>query len=226
MPSTSGSRRRSLFRRVTLWVPTWRLTVPALLGLSLVLFIVLRSTHAFLSMNAPVPANLLVVEGWAPDYALEQAAKEFERGDYTLLIASGGPLESGSHLSRYKTYAELAELSLREIGMQPRQVVAAPAEKVYRNRTFVSAISVRDLIAEQSLDARGLNVVSVGAHARRSWVVYRKVLGDTCPVGVISFPPQDYDPDRWWASSDGAKQTLTEVIGWLYEVVFNSGRGK
>jgi hypothetical protein len=200
------------------------LTLPIVLALSLILFSSLRSAHAFLSLNAPVEASVLVVEGWAPDYALEEALHEFERGGYTLLITSGGPMERGSLVTGYDTYAELAADSLRKLGMKSRHLVAAPAEKVRRNRTFVSATSVQNLLAKQTMEPLGVNIVSVGTHARRSRVVYRKVLSDTCPVGIISLAPQNYDPDRWWASSDGVKQTLTEALGWLYEVLFDGGR--
>jgi len=224
MASNPARLSRAPFHRATLWLPTWRLTIPVLLGLSLILFISVRSTHAFLSLNAPVEANILVVEGWAPDYALVEAVQEFERGDYALVVASGGPLERGSLVTGYDTYAELAEASLKKLGMKSEDLIAAPAEKVFRNRTFVSAVSVRELLAERAIEITGVNVVSVGTHARRSWIVYTKVLRDTCPVGVISLAPRDYDPDRWWTSSDGVKTTLTETIGWLYEVLFDGGR--
>lgn len=215
---------RGLFRRRTLWFPTWRLTLPALLVSGLVLFLGGRSTHAFLSLTQRVEANVLVVEGWSPDYALEEAVQEFNRGDYVLLIASGGPMQSGSLVTGFQTYAELAEASLRQLGVEPANLVAAPAEKVYRNRTYVSAVSVRDLLAARKLNIIGVNIVSVGPHARRSWVVYSKVLQAECPVGIIALPPQDYDARRWWASSDGVKTTLTEALGWIYEVVLDGGR--
>jgi hypothetical protein len=175
-------------------------------------------------VNAPVEANVLVVEGWSPDYALAEAVREFQRGGYALLVASGGPLESGSLITGYPTYAELAEASLKRLGMTSGELIAAPAEKTLRNRTFVSAVSVRDLLTRKDLRTTGVNVVSVGTHARRSWVVYSKVLKGQCPVGVIALAPEDYDPDRWWASSGGVKGTLTEALGWLWESLFDGGR--
>ena len=51
-------------------VPAWRgwLLLFALAGV--MLYVVLRATYPFLAVNDPRPGGLLVVEGWAPDYAL------------------------------------------------------------------------------------------------------------------------------------------------------------
>jgi hypothetical protein len=205
-------------------VPTWRVGIPVALLMILVVTGIGRGLHDFLSLNHPVPANVLVVEGWSPDYALEAARDEFQRGDYDLIIASGGPISQGYLVSGYETYADLGMAGLRKLGFSTNHVAAAPAEKTYRNRTYVSARSVDALLIRQPLDVRGINIVSVGTHARRSAAVYRKVLGHRCPVGVISIAPRDYDTDRWWTSSDGLKTTAVEGLGWLHEILFDSGR--
>jgi len=41
-----------------------------------------RCVYAFLSPNAPLPSEVLVVEWWLPDTALRAAADEFKRGNY------------------------------------------------------------------------------------------------------------------------------------------------
>jgi hypothetical protein len=55
-------------------------------------------------------------------------------------------------------------------------------------------------------------------------MVCRKVFGRMTEVGVIAVTPQNYDPKRWWASNEGTKSTLAEGLGWVYELVFDSGR--
>ena len=169
-------------------------------------------------------ANLLIVEGWLPDYALRDAVTEFGRGGYDYLVASGGPMERGTLVSGYATYAAIAAASLRRMGVPSDRVLEAPASRTYRNRTFQSARSVAQLLRARRLQPRGLNVVTAGPHARRTLVVYRKTFGDQTPVGVLSVPPQDYDPERWWRSSEGLKVTVTESFGWLYESLLSSGR--
>ena len=62
--------------------------------LSIVLFI-----HPFLAPIKPVGGNILVVEGWFPDYVLKKVKDRFEKGPYKLLVtvgqkyAVGHPLE-------------------------------------------------------------------------------------------------------------------------------------
>jgi len=56
------------------------------------------------------------------------------------------------------------------------------------------------------------DVYSVGVHTRRSRTIYRLALGGDVEVGALAARPVDYDDERWWASSTGAKKTLNEVV--------------
>jgi hypothetical protein len=38
--------------------------------------------HSFLAKNVPINADISVVEGWLPDYALKALMNEFEQGSY------------------------------------------------------------------------------------------------------------------------------------------------
>src|SRR5687768_4391501 len=92
--------------------PRWGLTFKGWLAL---LSIILAGSitiglflPSFLAATRPVPCSYLVVEGWIPDYALEWAAAEFKRGSYQKVFCTGGPLERGSLLSEFRTYADVA----------------------------------------------------------------------------------------------------------------------
>ena len=67
-------------------------------------------------------------------------------------------------------------------------------------------------------------MITAGPHARRTWLVYHKVFGAPVPVGVIPYVSQDYDPARWWTSSEGVKDVFAEGLGWVYERCFHDGR--
>jgi hypothetical protein len=67
---------------------------------------------------------------------------------------------------------------------------------------------------------RGVNIVTLGPHARQSLLAYSRMVGPDIPVGVISVPKDDYDPDRWWAYAAGIKKTTKDFAGWLKEVLF------
>lgn len=67
-------------------------------------------------------------------------------------------------------------------------------------------------------------MITVGTHARRTWLVYQKVFKPQTDIGVICHPDEEYQADRWWQSSAGIKAVLTEGLGWAYEWLASSGR--
>lgn len=184
----------------------------------------LAFAHTFLSVNHPVAANVLVVEGWLPDYALEEAVQEFKEKGYEHLVAAGGPMPQGHLISGYDTYARIAGATLLKLQIPKEKLIEAPAAMTYRNRTFESAKAVRAKLRELGISVQGLNVVSEGPHARRTRLVYRKVFGRETIVGVIAIRSMDYEAERWWRSSEGMITTMSEGIGWLFESLFSSGR--
>lgn len=183
-----------------------------------------RTLHRFLAVTAPVSANVLVVEGWLTDHAVQVAVEQFAQGGYELFVASGGPMPRGALVSGYETYAALAAAAAVRVGLPKERLVVAEARRTYRHRSFESAKAVQAKLHEQSLEVRGVNVVTEGPHARRTRAVYRKVFGRETPVGVLSVEPEEYDARRWWASSEGLKTTLVEFFGWWFEAFFDSAR--
>jgi DUF218 domain len=180
----------------------------------------LRGVLPFLAVNAPVTAQVLVVEGWVNDYALEAAVQEFHRGGYSKMYVTGGPLERGEPLSEYKTYAALGAAVAIHFGVPPTLVQAVPAPNVRRDRTYASALALRDWLELHGQMPDGLNLVTLGPHARRSRLLYEKAFGDACRIGVISIEDEGYDPHRWWAYSQGVRTVVSETVAYLYTRFF------
>jgi len=174
------------------------------------------SVHPFLAVNQPVPSEILVTEGWLPDYALVEVKREFERGKYKYLLATGLPLERGSFLISYKTYAHLAAATLVQLGVEADRVYAVPGRYVENDRTYASALSLRQWLEANTPSAKSINVASKTVHARRTRLLFQKALGPGISVGVLALPDEEYDPACWWRSSAGVKTVLTEGIGYLY----------
>jgi len=61
-----------------------------------------------------------------------------------------------------------------------------------------------------------LNLVTLGPHARRSWLLYQEAFGDDVKIGVIPLENRSYDPSRWWCSSEGFRDVISEAIAWFY----------
>ncbi len=65
----------------------------------ILIFFFSTETDKWLSVNSPVDANILVVEGWLSRNAFRDAIKEFSDGNYETLVITGGPLDKVFNLS-------------------------------------------------------------------------------------------------------------------------------
>jgi hypothetical protein len=159
------------FRRREAWVPTWRGVLLLITVLLIAMIAGVLTVHPFLAPNHPIPDGILVIEGWGPDYALQAAAEEFNRGHYDRLYVTGGPLEHGGPLSEYKSFAELGAATLLKLGLTTNIVQAVPAPLVQQDRTYNSSLALRQYLDEHSIPHPALNLISMGPHARRSLII-------------------------------------------------------
>lgn len=216
-----------LVRRRQVVVPTWRgWLLVGCLG-SLLAWIAVRVAYPFLAVNDPSLGGVMVIEGWMPDYCLQEAVTEFHRHHYEKVYVSGGPVERGGPLSAYKTLPELAAAVLIKLGLSSNDVVVVASPGVQKDRTYASAIALLEWWRlHQTLPAR-VNLVSVGPHARRSRLLFEKALGDRMSVGVMALTPQDFDPRHWWRSSEGFRTVTSEAFAYFYaRVLFRRPRAE
>jgi len=189
-----------------------------LLLLSCLGWVILRGVQPFLAVTDPVAADTLVVEGWCEDYVLAAAWKEYQTGHYVRLMVTGGPIDHGAPMSEYGTFAQLAAAVLRRWAPPGTPIVAVPGPRVDRDRTYSNALALRRWFEEHGGVPERLNLVTAGAHARRSRLLFEAALNGKTPVGVLAVPDPDYDPNRWWRSSPGFRSVTSELIAYLYAV--------
>ena len=215
-----GNQWRGLARRRQIWLPTWRgcLLLACLAGLGA--WVLLHALYPFLAVSAPVPGGVMVLEGWMPDASLRAAVEEYRRGHYQRLYITGGPITQGGPLSLYKTFPELAGAVLLKMGMNSNEMVIVPAPGVARDRTYTSGIYLTRWWRSHQVEVTRVNLVSVGPHARRSRLMFEQALGPGVQVGVTALPPLDFNPDRWWRTSEGFRTVTSEAIAYLYARFF------
>lgn len=102
----------------------------------------LRGSHPFLAVTRRVATDVLVVEGWVPDFALRAGIEEFRAGKYRQLLVTGGPMEKGEPFEEYRTLAELARATLERLGCPTNGLHAVPAPEVHHDRTYASAVAL------------------------------------------------------------------------------------
>jgi len=189
-------------------------------GLTCVCFVLL-TVHPFLAVTHRVNTNVLVVEGWIPRYTIRGAADEFRSGAYDRLFTTGGPeAGNGGYTNDYNTAASVTAEILKKFGIPDDRVQMAPSHVIERERTYGSAIALRDWLREHNMPVRSMNVLTEGAHARRTRLLYQKAFGKNVAIGIISVPNPDYDPRNWWRYSDGVREVLGESIAYVYAKFF------
>jgi hypothetical protein len=226
--STESKRDRAcwgLLRRREVWFPTLRAWFLVLLACAALLVLAIHTVHPFLATSHPARGGILVVEGWGPDYALQAAIAEMKQYRYGKLYVVGGPMERGTFLSEYKTFAELGAATLLRLGLDKESVQAVPAPPVRRDRTYANAVALKGWLAGHGPMPKVVNVISVGPHSRRTWLLFQKTFGDEVTVGVTAVPDQEYDPRRWWKSSQGVRSVIGETIAYCYaRLLFSPSR--
>lgn len=115
-------------------------------------------------------------------------------------------------MSANSTYADLAAGYLRTHGLGDFPVAAVPASASTQDRTYLTAVKLREWLKGQGIAPSALDVFSGGTHARRSRMLYRMAFGPDVDVGVLSARSSQYDEERWWQTSAGAKSVLGEAI--------------
>jgi hypothetical protein len=180
-----------------------------LVVLALCVTFYMRNIHSFLSICKPVPAQILAVEEWIHPRALESAASEFKDHGYSLLVLPGDE-------------KPWVVTTLERAGVDKTKIVTIPFHPARKDRTFASAVAFRNWLLSSGMSGKAINLFTLDAHARRSWMLFRKALGPDFEVGVISCEDEEYEPDRWWQSSAGFKTVTGETIAYVYTELFFS----
>ncbi len=204
-----------MLRLRRIWLPTWRGALVLIFVLVAAGYGFVKGIHPFLARDAPVPARVMVVEGWISIIALEAAADRFRADGYDMICTVGGPFPGEADDSP-KNHALIVADQFLEMGFPPAQVFAVPSGEPQRDRTYTSARVLRDWFVERGGLPTALNVVTEGAHSRRSRLLFEEAFGDTVTVGVISIPVHTYDASHWWRYSEGVKEVISEGAAYLY----------
>ncbi|MDZ8119411.1 ElyC/SanA/YdcF family protein [Pontiella agarivorans] len=203
-------------RRRPTWLG-WLLIATAILTLGFAAF---SNLYPFLSPESPPQKGLMVVEGWIHDLALNDAVKLFKCGDYEKIVCTGVPIETGSYIQQFKSYPEMTAQRLRKMGIPEEQIIVTIADSAKKDRTYRSAEALREALIAHNLPQTDLHLISVGAHGRRSRMLFQKALGIEYNVGITCLPPSAYEPEDWYKCSEGVREVIGESIAYLYAKLF------
>ncbi|MBA3830906.1 MAG: YdcF family protein [Chthoniobacterales bacterium] len=188
-----------------------------LLTAALTIAALVSNIYPFLAATDRVASNILVVEGWVHPYAIRAAVDEYRTGHYQRVFATGGPVVGkGGYVNDFQTAASVGADLLRDGGIPSGALQMVPSRVIGRDRTYSSAVALKHWFREHDVQVRGLNIVTEGAHARRSRLLFEEALGPDVDIGVISVHSPDFDARQWWYYSEGAQEIIEEGLGYLY----------
>lgn len=216
-PGKPREKFRGMLNRKERWGLSFKgKAVIAAIGLVTAL-VVFFGIHPFLAVTQRVDTRILVVEGWVHDFTIQAAVNEFRTGSYERVFTTGGPIEGqGGYINDAHTYASIGAGLLKEDGIPEESLQMAPSRVLARDRTYGSAVALRDWFREHNLSVQGINVVTEEAHARRTRLLFQEAFGKDVKVGIISSSNPDYDAKYWWRYSQGAREVIGEGIAYIY----------
>lgn len=221
MPDTMKFKKL-LFKKTTLYLPS----KPALLFLAISALLLagigLQGLHPFLAKTHYTNAEVLIIEGWLSDNCFQKAIEKTKSTTFKKIVVTGGPIEQGSFLSAYKTYAQLGEATLKALSVSDTALIAIAAPYSRIDRTYASAIALKQWLESSTPGYRSFTLISESTHTRRSLLLFKRALGPGYSIGSIAVNSEDYDPQRWWKSSKGVREVIDESIAYFYALLFIS----
>jgi hypothetical protein len=187
------------------------------LTLSVFLIIIYAGNiYPFLAITKRVPATILVVEGSLRFNYSNQAVTEFKAGKYDKIITIGGQLFNNCSDGLCFTEAEHKAKELKSLGIADSLVIAVPSLGTHYSKTFSAYQALGKWIQNNQPDIKSLNIFTATTHARKSYMLGRKALGDSIQVGVISGNTDSWDPEFWWLDSHGISIVIKNTFGYLF----------
>ncbi len=225
MSGESGRRALlGLVSRRERWGLTWRGRLTLLVLLLAAGVLLARSICGFLSVTEKVAARHMVVEGWVSTAVLRAAAAEFRSGGYDTVYTLGGATDTdydSTHIS--DTYASVAAARLAALGVPRDRIRLVPVRGTKLDRTYSSAKALREYLHQSGARPDAVNIMTDGTHSRRTRLLFEKAFGETAAIGVICTPSVEFDSGRWWTSSEGLKEVISETGAYLYARLFFRG---
>lgn len=181
-------------------------------GIGLFFLVTSQRVYRFLSDDHPVAAQVLVVQGWVVGPWIKgMVTSEIERGGYKHIIITGTEEE-----------VVPAKELLIENGISQEIISSAVIiNKKKQHRTFHEAFGLKYYLEDNMPGLRAVNVVTASIHGKKTHIIFKKVLGDSLQVGIITGKRGAGDPSRWRRSLPGIKKMVKYSIGYLYAVIWN-----
>jgi hypothetical protein len=185
------------------------------------LYIVIYSLYPFLAISRPVYGDLLIVEGWIPDYALKEACWFFQQHkNYEYLVVAVHTKECVEK-STFDSCRDAAIMKMADYGINKNLLIPITDPKAVRgSRTYKSALATQKTLKEIFGYEKSVDVFTHASHARETFVMFKKAFGKNVRVGIIAAEPRTYNAKFWWMSKTGVHNVLKGSVGYVYAELY------
>jgi hypothetical protein len=162
---------------------------------------------AYLIVNKPVSdARVLIVEGWIFGNLIPDVKFEFLKGRYDYLLVAWQPKTAESN-DLLKPDGEGERVDTREkliaAGLDSSKIRVVSLPQIAVHNTLAMALTVGKWLRANDPAATRVNVCTANVHGRKTWVAYKRALGGSGSVGIISFTRRNIPVLKWWKKSPG-----------------------
>ncbi|MEM6630052.1 MAG: hypothetical protein AAF694_10295 [Bacteroidota bacterium] len=109
--------------------------------------------------------------------------------------------------------------TLERMGVHPSRLVILPSKAENRSRTLGAAKEVETWLIESQEECNTIMLYSQGAHARRSYEMFRKTLPDSIQLGVVALRDYRYD-ENWTSTARGRRLMIEQIVKYFLSKVF------
>ncbi|MCB1089888.1 MAG: YdcF family protein [Verrucomicrobiae bacterium] len=213
---------RPWFAPRTVVLPTGRGWLAILGGVGLSVWAITVACHPFLAVeerfpDGPGTVDLLCVEGWSSESVIDAVAEAYKSGKYGRIAVTGGPTQSRERLIGFASYAALGAFRLERRGVPADRIIVSEPAYADRRRTLNDILELRRTLRMAGVEPCRLQIFSTSVHTRRTRLLYRRVFGTGTEIRALALPPEDYDPEHWWATSEGLKTVVMESISLAFD---------
>jgi uncharacterized protein len=209
-----------LFRKRLIYVPTIWGTLFLVAIFSFISYLLLIRTYIFLAPEKEPRSKILVVEGWIDEISVGNALKLYQSRDYEYLIITGVPITQWTFSSPFTNMADATAESIKRMYFPDTLYRVIVPSNILRDRTYTSALALKMKLEEWQLPYKDFDLYTVGAHARRSYLVYRKAFHDDRYIGLIADTDSSFDSKEWFGTSRGFRIVIGELISYFYAYLF------
>jgi uncharacterized protein len=182
-------------------------------------FILLKLTYPFLAQNTAATSKVLVVEGWLPDSGLKNAIDYYRSNSYEYMILTGVPITQWTHSSPFSNMADASKETMHRYYFRDTIYTATIPNTILRDRTYATAVALKMTFEEWDSKVESFDLYSMGAHSRRSYLMFRKVF-PTMKIGLIADTDLSFEPKSWYKTSRGFRIVFSELISYFYSRLF------